>query len=65
MNIKMILYCLFIPFNIWVITSTNLDKIFKKNSVMQIHCLYLMLSLVLSYLVVNFLIDIYGTMNFI
>lgn len=63
MQIKIILYCLFIPFCIWIITSTNLDKFFKKNSVMQIHCLYLSLSLALSYLIVNFLIDIYSTMN--
>ena len=63
MSIKLILYCLFIPFCIWIITSTNLDKIFKKNSVMQIHCLYLALSLALSYLLVNFFIDIYNTMS--
>ena len=63
MSIKIILYCLFIPFSIWIITSTNLDKIFKKNSAMQIHCLYLSLSLALSYLLVNFLVDIYSTMS--
>ena len=65
MSIKIILYCLFIPFSIWIITSTNLDKIFKKNSMMQIHCLYLSLSLALSYLLVNFLVDIYSTMSFL
>ena len=63
MSIKLILYCIFIPFSIWIITSTNIDKIFKKNSIMQIHCLYIMLSLILSYLVVNFLIDIYTTVS--
>lgn len=63
MSIKFVLYCIFIPINIWIITSTNLDKIFKKNSVMQIHCLYLILSLCLSYLLVNFLVDIYSVTN--
>jgi len=63
MSIKLILYCLFIPFCIWIVTSINLDKIFKKNSVMQIHCFYLSLSLALSYLLVNFFIDIYNTMS--
>ncbi len=63
MSIKLILYCIFIPINIWIITSTNLDKIFKKNSIMQIHCLYLILSLCLSYLLVNFLVDIYSVTN--
>lgn len=65
MNIKLVLYCIFIPFSIWIVTSTNLDKIFKKNSIMQIHCLYLFLSLSLSYLIVNFLTDIYTTINIV
>ena len=63
MSIKLILYCIFIPFCVWVITSTNLDKIFKKNSVMQIHMFYLIISLILSYLIVNFFIDISGTIS--
>lgn len=63
MSIKLILYCIFIPFCIWIVTATNLDKIFKKNSVMQIHCLYLVISLCLSYLVVNFLMDVYSTIS--
>lgn len=62
MNIKLILYCLLTPFSIWIITSTNLDRIFKKNSVMQIHCFYISTSLIFSYLLVNFLMDIYTTM---
>lgn len=63
MSIKLILYCIFIPFCIWIITSTNLDKIFKKNSIMQIHMFYLVLSLILSYLIVNFFIDISDTIS--
>lgn len=63
MNIKLILYCLFIPFSFWIITATNIDKIFKKNSVMQIHCLYFFISLVLSYLLVNFFVDIYSIIS--
>lgn len=63
MNIKLILYCIFIPFCIWIITSLNLDKYFKKNKIMQIHCLYLIISLALSYLLVNFFVDIYSTIN--
>lgn len=63
MSIKLILYCIFIPFSIWVITSTNLDKIFKKNSIMQIHSFYLSVSLVLAYLLVNIFFDIYSTIS--
>lgn len=65
MNIKLILYCLFIPFCMWIITSTNLDRIFKKNCVMQIHCFYFTISLILSYLIVNFLMDIYNLISLI
>lgn len=63
MSIKLILYCIFIPFSIWVITSINLDKIFKKGCIMQIHCFYISLSITLSYLIVNFLMDIYNTIS--
>ncbi len=63
MSIKLILYCLFIPFCMWIITATNLDRCFKKNMVMQIHCLYFILSLICSYLLVNFFMDIYGTIS--
>lgn len=63
MSIKLILYCLIIPFSIWIVTSTNLDKIFKKNSIMQIHSFYFVLSLILSYLLVNFFVDIYSTIS--
>ena len=65
MNIKLILYCIFTPLIIWIITSTNLDKIFKKNSIMQIHLFYIILSIVISYLVVNFFMDIYNVSSFL
>ena len=59
MLIKLALYCIFIPVCIWIVTSTNLDKIFKKNSTYQIHFMHLMISLIFSYFVVNFIMDIY------
>ena len=59
MLIKLALYCIFIPTCIWVVTATNIDRFFKKNSTYQIHFMYLMISLGLSYLTVNFLMDIY------
>lgn len=57
--IKLALYCIFIPICIWVVTATNIDRLFKKNSIHQIHFMYLMISLGLSYLTINFLMDIY------
>ena len=61
MNIKMVLYCFFIPFSIWIVLSTNIDKIFKKNSIIQIRCFYVCLSMILSYLLVNFIMDLFNT----
>ena len=61
MSIKLILYCIFIPFSIWVITSTNLDKIFKKLKVDM--NLEKIISLVLAYLLVNIFFDIYSTIS--
>ena len=63
MNIKLVLYCFVIPYSFWVIASTNLDRIFKKNSIIQIHSLYIILSLIISYLLVNFIYDIYSTIQ--
>ena len=59
MNIKIILYIIMIPISIWALDALNIDGKFKKNRYYQSRVLYLMLSLGLSYLVVNFLYDFY------
>ena len=59
MNIKILLYILVIPISMWVVTSLNIEKHFKKGSINQIKTLYVLLSLSLSYLIVNFLYDFY------
>jgi uncharacterized integral membrane protein (TIGR02327 family) len=59
MNIKLILYILIVPLSMWTIISLNLEKYFKKGSINQIRIFYVMLSLALSYLIVNFLYDFY------
>ena len=63
MNIKFVLYFIFIPISMWIVLSTNIDKIFKKNSVIQIHLMYFFLSLGLSYIIVNFLTDLYNIIS--
>lgn len=57
MNIKLILYALFIPITIFALDSININNLFKKNRVFQARLLYLIVSLSLSYLFVNFLYD--------
>ena len=59
MNIKIILYIIMVPLSIWALDSLNIENKFKKNRYYQSRLLYLMISLSLSYLVVNFFYDFY------
>ena len=34
--VLIILYCLFIPFSFWIVTATNIDKIFEENDKIKI-----------------------------
>ena len=54
---KVALYLIVVPFVIWALESIRLDNIFKKNRQIQIKLVYILLSLALSYLVVNCLYD--------
>jgi len=62
---KAILYIIMVPFTIWVLDSTQLNNIFKKNKVVQARILYVMISLALSYLVVNFMYDFFISSSFV
>jgi len=59
MSIKFYLYLIIVPLTIWTLMSLNLEKYFKKGHINQIKMFYVLLSLGLSYLVVNFLYDFY------
>lgn len=59
MNIKTILYIIAVPFSIWALDSLNIQNLFKKNRKYQANLLYLLCSLSLSYLVVNFFYDFF------
>lgn len=60
--IRIILYIFTVPFVIWSLESINLNGIFKKNRYYQSRFVYLLLSLGLSYLVVNFFMDFFTAM---
>ena len=64
MQIKLILYFLILPLTLWSVTSLNIDRFFRRGYVNQIKCFYLLISLSLSYLVVNFLYDFYLVSKF-
>lgn len=59
MNVKTILYIIMVPISIWALDSLNIENKFKKNKYYQSRLLYLMISLALSYLTVNFFYDFY------
>lgn len=63
--LKGILYLVMIPISIWALDSININGIFKKNKYYQSRVIYLMISIGLSYLVVNFFYDFFINTKFI
>lgn len=59
MQFKFYLYLLVIPFVIIGMDSININSIFKKNKVYQARIMYILIFLVLTYLLTNFLYDFY------
>lgn len=58
--IKAYLYAIFLVLVIWVMDSVDINRIFKKHKNLQARILYLMICIVITYLVVNFLWDFYS-----
>lgn len=59
MILKAMLYIIFTFVAIWALDSINITNVFKKNKYYASRVLYLMISISLSYLVVNFLYDFF------
>lgn len=57
--LKVILYIVVTVITIWALESLNLSSLFKKNRYYSSRVLYLLISMALSYLVVNFLYDFF------
>lgn len=57
MTTKTILYIVFLPIVLWALDSVNINAIFKKNRYYQARLFYLILTLIVTYLLVNFVID--------
>ena len=60
---KFFLYILVFIICIWSFDSLNINSMFKKNKVYQARIIYYMLCMSLTYLVTNFIYDLY--LNFI
>ena len=55
--IKPSLYIIILIITVWALESINTTGLFKKNRYYETRVLYLIVSIALSYLVVNFLYD--------
>ena len=61
---KFFLYVIVTILVIWSMDSVNINKIFKKNKVLQATVFYFLLGISLIYLVTNFLMDLFTSVNF-
>lgn len=59
MGLKALIYVFVVPIVIWALESVNINSIFKKNRYYQARIFYLILTIALSYLVVNFFFDFF------
>lgn len=57
MELKIYLYVFFTLFSVFVLSGVNFDPIIKKNKVIEARLLVLSLSIALSYLLTNFVLD--------
>ena len=56
---KFLLYVLVTLLVVWAMDSVNINKIFKKNKVMQARIFYFLLGISMIYLITNFIIDLF------
>ncbi len=61
---KALLYILSTIIVIWSMESVNINKIFKKNKVVQARLFYFLLGISLIYLVTNFFMNLFTSLKF-
>lgn len=60
---KFFLYVIVTMLVIWAMDSVNINKIFKKNKILQARVFYFLLGISLIYLVTNFIMDLFTTVK--
>lgn len=60
MDVKFFLYIFVAILVIWAMDSVNINKIFKKNKVIQARVFYFLLAIALIYLITNFIMDFFN-----
>lgn len=63
--IRTVLYVFLTPIVLWAMDSIKINNIFKKNRVIQANVIYLIISLCLTYLLVNFFMDFFIATSFL
>jgi len=63
MNIKIIYYLIVLPIAMIGVNSINITNLFKKNKIIEARILYVIITLGLTYLTVNFLFDVLSITN--
>lgn len=61
---KFVLYIFVTILVIWSMDSVNINKIFKKNKIMEARIFYFFLGISLIYLVTNFFWDLFTSLKF-
>lgn len=62
---KFFVYILVTILVIWAMDSVNINKIFKKDHILQARVFYFLLGISLIYLVTNFLMDLFTSVKLI
>lgn len=62
---KFFLYIAVTILVIWAMDSININKIFKKNKIIQARIFYFLLGISMIYLVTNFLFDLFTSVKIV
>ena len=57
MSIKVAFYCIFTLLSAYILSAVNYTNFFKKNKTVEAKIFIILLSLIMSYLLTNFVVD--------
>lgn len=60
MNYKVYFYVFFVMLSAYTLTGVNFDKWMKKNKIWEARALVLILSIIMGYLLTNFIVDFFS-----
>ncbi len=58
--VKIYLYTIVLFFSIWVLDALDFNRFLKKNKIVQARILYLLVGIMMTYIVTNFIWDFYN-----